>query len=206
MRIYVVDDETVTARLIASILTKAGHEVSAFADGSLAWEAYSAEPVPLVVTDWMMPQMSGIELCKKIRGYCGAVYTNVIVVTNLSFSEHASDAFEAGADDMLGKPLDPQVLLGRVAATQRGQLAQAELALRQCLDICQRSLGPEHGGLLEALKALCEVSRQQRSYVRCRAFVRRQIAIAKASFGPSDPRTLELLKELDAFTAIEDRM
>ncbi len=206
MRIYVVDDEPVTVRLIASTLTKAGHEVSTFADGSLAWEAYSADPVPLVVTDWMMPEMSGIELCKKIRGYHGGVYTNVILVTTLSVAEHASDAFEAGADDMLGKPLEPQVLLGRVAATQRGQLAQAELALRQCLDICQRSLGPEHEGLIEALKALSEVSRQQRSYVRCRAFIRRQISIAKESFGPSDPRTRELLKELDAFTALEDRM
>jgi DNA-binding response OmpR family regulator len=206
MRIYVVEDEPITAKIITSVLAGAGHEVQMFEDGEKAWAAFDADPVPLVVTDWMMPRMSGLELCRKIRQTPGIPYTNVIIVTSLALSEHTVDAYNAGVDDLLGKPLDATALLRRVAVTERGQLAQAEHALRKCLDICQRSLGPEHAALLEALESLAEVSRRQRSYVRCRAFIRRQLDIASASFGESDGRTKALRSDLEELTSIEDRL
>ena len=206
MRIYVVDDENVTAKLIASILVGAGHEVEIFADGQAAWEAYEAAPVPLVVTDWMMPRMSGVQLCTKIRSMYGAPYTNVILVTSLSLAEHTADAFKAGTDDILGKPVDPDVLLRRVTVTERGLLAQAEHVLRKNLELCQSTFGAEHVALLESLEALAEVSRRQRSYVRCRAFVRRQLSIAKESFGAGDARTVRLQADLDELALIEERL
>jgi len=206
MRIHVVDDEPITAKLIASLLTKEGHEVQIFPDGQAAWDAYDADPVPLVVTDWLMPKMSGIELCAKIRGSHGAPYTNVIMVTSLSLGEHTADAFRAGADDILGKPLDPDTLLRRVAVTERGQLAQVEDALRKSLELSQSTLGAEHAGLLDALASLAQVSRRQRAYVRCRAFVRRQLAIAKSSFGAEDPRTTKLVTELEELSLLEDHL
>lgn len=206
MRIHVVDDEPITAKLIASLLVKEGHEVQTFSDGQAAWEAYDADPVPLVVTDWLMPKMSGIELCAKIRASHGAPYTNVIMVTSLSLGEHTADAFRAGADDILGKPLDAPAILRRVAVTERGQLAQVEDGLRKSLELSQSSLGADHAGLLDALSSLAEVSRRQRAYVRCRAFVRRQLAIAMTSFGAEDPRTQKLAAELEELSEIEDNL
>jgi sigma-B regulation protein RsbU (phosphoserine phosphatase) len=206
MRIYVVDDEPATSKLIASALTGAGHEVTTFPDGQAAWEAYQEAPVTLVVTDWMMPRMNGVELCRKIRAEQGVPYTNVIIVTSLSLSEHTADAFSAGTDDIIGKPLDPETLLQRVAATERGQLAQVEHELRKRLEISQELLGPEHAGLLESLQQLADVSRRQRSYVRCRAFIRRELRIALSSFGPEDARTKKLEAELEELNLLEDRL
>jgi len=206
MRIYVVDDEPATSKLIASALTGAGHEVTTFPDGQAAWEAYQEAPVTLVVTDWMMPRMNGVELCRKIRAEQGVPYTNVIIVTSLSLSEHTADAFSAGTDDIIGKPLDPETLLQRVAATERGQLAQVEHELRKRLEISQELLGPEHAGLLESLQQLADVSRRQRSYVRCRAFIRRELRIALSSFGPEDARTKKLEAELEELSLLEERL
>ncbi len=206
MRIYVADDEPTAVKLISSSLASAGHVVQTFDNGAAAWEAYEDDPVPLVVTDWVMPKMTGIELCSKIRRAQAVDYTSVIIVTSLSLTEHTADAFTAGADDMLSKSFDRATLLHRVSVAERGQLAQAERALRQSLEICQTSLGPEHSGLLQALAALTDVSRRQRSYVRCRAFLRRQIAIADASFGSADARTVKLRDDLQELSSYEDRL
>ena len=206
MRIYVADDEPTTVKLISASLKKAGHDVTSFSDGAQAWEAYEAEPVPMVVTDWVMPRMTGIELTSKIRRAHAPEYTNVIVVTSLSLAENTAQAFTAGADDMLSKAFDHATLVQRVTAAERSQLAQADRALRQSIEIIQGSLGPSHDALLQSLAALTDVSRRQRSYVRCRAFIRRQIAIAEASYGAADWRTKKLRDELLELAQYEEQL
>jgi len=205
MRILVADDDLITRKFLTAALRGAGHEVEAFPDGVALWDAYERDPSPMVVVDWLMPGLTGIDVCRLVRQSRLHSYTHVLVVTSLTASEHTVEAYRAGADDFLGKPVDADHLLRRVAVAERGMLAQAEGALRTGLDICQSALGPEHEGLLRALDGLAVVSRQQRAYVRCRAFLRRQHGIAVQSFGASDPRARRLAEELEEMTALEER-
>ncbi len=204
MNIYIVDDDTVTLGLLAAVLEKAGHIVHHFTDGESAWECFQEAPVPLVITDWLMPGMSGLDLCRKIRRLPGIAYTNVVLVTSLSDAESVNDAYEAGIDDMFGKPIDGPLLLRRIAATERGQLAHVEQAMRKSLSICQDALGPEHTSLLEALNELATVTRRQKAYVRCRAFIRREIGISEQAFGRDDHRTRRLAAELEELETSEE--
>ena len=204
MNIYVVDDDPITTMMVGKLLTDAGHRVDRFPDGAAAWAAFQERPVPLVVTDWLMPEMSGIELTKAIRKHPDVPYTNIVLITALAVGEHAGEAFEAGVDDMLGKPIDPIALKRRVAATERAQLEQTEWAMRKSLAMSQNALGVEHVNLVEVLGELADVSRRRKAYVRCRAFVRRQLAIANESFGSTDARTKKLAGELAELANYEE--
>lgn len=204
MRILIADDDIVARKLIQSALMRDGHEVETFEDGQALWEAFEATPAPIVVTDWMMPRMSGVELCQRIRREKGIEYVHVLLVTSLSPGEHTLEAYRAGVDDFIGKPFTADEVSQRVASAMRAKCAQQEVALRDALEISQRALGPDHAALLEPLNALAQITRQQRCFARCRSFIRRQHAIAAEAFGASDPRTLKLADELEQLAAIED--
>lgn len=205
MRILIADDDIIARKLIAAALTRDGHQVEAFEDGEALWAAFEESPAAMVVTDWMMPHASGVEVCKRIRRQKSVDYTHVILVTSLSPTEHTLEAFRAGVDDFVSKPFDATDISERVAAAARGMLAESEAALRRALELSQQALGPEHAALLEPLNALANVARQQRSYTRCRSFVRRQLAIAVQSFGAEDPRSKKLTAELEELASMEEK-
>jgi DNA-binding response OmpR family regulator len=204
MRILVADDDIIVRKLIRSALTRDGHEVEDFEDGQALWEAYDATPAPMIVTDWMMPRASGVDVVKRIRRQKSVDYPHVVLVTSLSPMEHTVEAYRAGVDDFVGKPFGPDEISERVAAAARGALARSEASLRSALEITQNALGPEHAALLEPLDALARVARQQRSFARCRSFIRRQLAIAVQAFGTSDPRSTKLARELEELSSVED--
>lgn len=204
MRILVADDDLITRKFMHSVLTGAGHEVVSFEDGEALWDEYVRAPAGMVITDWMMPRLSGVEVCARIRQQKLNTYTHVILVTALSPAERTVEAYHAGVDDFLSKPLDSDTLVRRVGVAARGMLALAEGTLRKSLEVTQAALGPEHEGLLDALDGLTAVSREQRCYVRCRAFLRRQHAIAEKAFGPADPRTRKLLGDIEEMTRFEE--
>jgi DNA-binding response OmpR family regulator len=205
MRILIADDDRISLKFLQSALSGAGHTVEAFEDGQALWEVFEQKPAQLIVTDWMMPRLSGVALCQRIRQSALTAYTHVILVTSQSSAEHLVEGYRAGVDDYLAKPFQLEDLTRRVAVAERGMLAQVEGSLRNSLEICQASLGPEHASLLGALAALTAVSREQRAYVRCRAFLRRQHGIALANFGATDPRTLQLVAELEEMASFEEK-
>jgi DNA-binding response OmpR family regulator len=204
MRILIADDDIIARRLIGAALTRHGHEVLAFKDGEELWEAFEEAPAPMVVTDWMMPHASGVEVCRRIRRQKSVEYAHVVLVTSLSPSEHAVEAYRAGVDDFVGKPFDADEITQRMAAAARGMLAQSESALRCALELSQQALGHDHAALLEPLEALASVARQRRSFARCRSFIRRQLAIAVQAHGAADPRVTKLAQELEELAALED--
>lgn len=204
MKILVADDDSVTRKLIEAVLTRSGHEVQSFADGQALWEAYEADPAPLIVTDWMMPRMSGVEVARHIRRQKSVSYAHVVLVTSLSPAEHTIEAYQAGVDDFVGKPFKASEITERVAAVARSVLAQSEQALRQALEITQHALGAEHAALLAPLHALASIARQQESFARCRSFIRRQLAIATQAFGADDPRARKLADELEELRSLQD--
>src|SRR5262245_5105677 len=101
MKVLLAEDETVSAQVLQSYLEKWGHEVLAAEDGAEAWRLFQEHEVALVITDWIMPHMDGLELVRRIRGTPRGGYVYVIVLTAKSKKEDIVRGMEAGADDFL---------------------------------------------------------------------------------------------------------
>ncbi len=84
MKILIAEDDRVSRIVLSELLTKSGHEVTAVENGQLAWDLYCSEPVPMLISDWMMPVMDGLQLCRRIRAEKRASYTYIILLTALS--------------------------------------------------------------------------------------------------------------------------
>ncbi|MFH1113832.1 MAG: diguanylate cyclase [Pseudomonadota bacterium] len=121
MKILIADDHPVTRRLLEAQLTKWGYDVVVCSDGTEAWNVMtSADPPRMAVLDWIMPEISGPVLCRKIReAEADQRYTYVILLTAKNRREDILEGLEAGADDYVVKPFDPNELKVRVRAGAR---------------------------------------------------------------------------------------
>ena len=115
MRVLLADDDEMYRTLLISTLTRWGYEVIAVDGGEQALERLAAEDAPsLVVMDWMMPDLSGPEVCKRLRANSSSRYTYVLLLTARSKTEDVVEGLEAGADDYLTKPFSIEELLARI--------------------------------------------------------------------------------------------
>ena len=131
MRVLLADDAKDMLILTSAILRKAGHEVVTATDGREAWEILLAEPdIQIVISDWMMPEMDGLELCRQIRSDRLPRYIYVILLTGRSDRESLLEGMEAGADDFLTKPVNHAELRVRVRAGERIIALEASLEER----------------------------------------------------------------------------
>lgn len=137
MKILVAEDDSVSRRLLEVTLSKWGYEVIACANGSAAWDVLQQPEAPqLVILDWMMPLMDGLEVCRHIRQRAAEPYIYVLLLTAKSQKSDMITGLEAGADDYLTKPFDMQELRMRLRAGQRiinllDELIFAREALRE---------------------------------------------------------------------------
>jgi DNA-binding response OmpR family regulator len=137
MRILIAEDEAVSRLVLASTLKKLGHEVTETADGHAAWVAFQRTPFPVVICDWMMPELDGLELCRRIRAADRTLYTYVLLLTALDGKARHFEGMDAGADDFLTKPLDADDLRVRLRVAERILSLQAEVKqLEGLLPIC----------------------------------------------------------------------
>ncbi|KAA5543142.1 response regulator [Roseiconus nitratireducens] len=119
MRLLLAEDSGLMRRVLVGLLEEFHYEVVEAEDGEQAWKQFQEQPFPLVLTDWMMPGMDGVELVKKIRAHCAQGYTYIILLTSKTEKEALVEAMEAGADDFLIKPCDSQELRVRVREGER---------------------------------------------------------------------------------------
>ncbi len=119
MKILVAEDDPVSNRLIQKILTRLRHEVLPAENGLQAWEIYQENEIRMVVTDWIMPEMDGLTLCKKIRSSDKEEYSYIIVLTAKDQQRDLIEVFDVGADDYIIKPFDPEELRARVNNGER---------------------------------------------------------------------------------------
>ena len=133
MRALIAEDNSTTRLLLESILTDWGYEVTATIDGTEAWRELQREKAPeLILLDWKMPGMDGVEVCRKLRRLPGAQGVHVILITAHRGKEDIVAGLEAGADDYITKPFEPSELRARLLAGARIVELQKSLAERVC--------------------------------------------------------------------------
>lgn len=120
MKVMIVEDDAISRRILESFLTKWGYEAISANDGLSAWEIMRDPGAPnLVISDWMMPNMDGVELCEKIRAMEKTEYTYFILLTTKMEKRDIIEGLESGADDFIVKPFDHQELRSRVKIGER---------------------------------------------------------------------------------------
>jgi PleD family two-component response regulator len=119
MNILIVDDEPGTRVLVASAVERLGHRAVQAASAHEAWPLYESERPEVVITDWAMPGMDGTELARRIRADTEPGYTFVMILTGKADESAAREAMEAGADDVLAKPLEDAELERKLIAAER---------------------------------------------------------------------------------------
>jgi diguanylate cyclase (GGDEF)-like protein len=131
MRILIAEDDPVSSRILATTLTKWGHEVVTTADGLDAWAALQKADAPqLAILDWMMPGMEGPEICRRVRERTDTEHIYLILLTALQNIEQMVEGLEAGADDYVAKPFNRHELQARLKAGERIVGLQGSLAHR----------------------------------------------------------------------------
>lgn len=125
-------------RVLKMTLESNGHEVVAAATGAEAWRAFILQPFEVVVSDWMMPELDGVEFCQRIRARKRArSYCYFIMLTARTGRENHKIAMQAGVDDFLTKPLRPEELVLRLRVAERILGFMKEVGeLRKLLPIC----------------------------------------------------------------------
>lgn len=112
MKILIAEDEKDMQKIIKMYLVREGYEVVLAADGQEALDKILEDSFDLVILDWMMPRMNGIEVCREIRSY--NLPTKVIILTAKSAVENEITGLSSGADDYIRKPFEPSVLILRI--------------------------------------------------------------------------------------------
>src|SRR5262245_34656683 len=130
MKVLIAEDDPISLEVLQSYLERWGHEVVAAEDGAAAWRLFEADDISLVITDWMMPAMDGLELVRRIRAAPRPGYVYVILLTAKSRKEDIVRGMEAGADDFLVKPFDREELRVRLRAGERIVMLEQDLARR----------------------------------------------------------------------------
>ncbi len=128
--VLVAEDDRATLMLLERHLQSSGYRVLTASNGAEAMRVLLAHGPQIVVTDWMMPEMDGLELCRAIREHEGAGFVYTIILTALSDEDRLVEAFDAGADDFLVKPFNRKELLARIRAGDRIVRLEHDLAAR----------------------------------------------------------------------------
>jgi putative two-component system response regulator len=119
MRVLVVDDDSVTCEILVEDLRQFGYDVTAATNGREAFELVRTGQFHLIVSDWQMPEMSGLDLCREIRKRQWSGYIYVILLTSRTGADNVVCGLNAGADDFLSKPFHPQELRMRLRTGER---------------------------------------------------------------------------------------
>ncbi len=125
--VLIVEDSPTQALRLRLLLEERGYQVTVARDGKEALELLEKRSFPVVITDWVMPEMNGIEFCKAVRARPDRDYVYIILLTARGATEDMVDGLEAGADDYLVKPVDAAELVARLNTARRIIDLQASL-------------------------------------------------------------------------------
>jgi len=118
MNVLIAEDDPVTRMLLKQLLMSGGYEVTESEDGASAWKVLQSIRIPVVISDWQMPDLQGPDLCRKIRSRGGDYIYFIMLTSNTGRSSYLA-AMDAGVDDFLTKPLDAIELQCRLRVAER---------------------------------------------------------------------------------------
>src|SRR5437016_8233078 len=118
MNVLIVDDDELALEVLHNAVEDAGHRVTAVGNASQALDALRDGDCHVVISDWMMPGMSGPELCRAIRQR-SAGYVYLLLLTSHDSMQSRVEGFAAGADDFISKPFHPAELTSRIRVAER---------------------------------------------------------------------------------------
>ncbi len=158
MKILVVEDDIIPRRILTKALEKYGHDVIIAENGFLAWEILKQEQINFVISDWIMPGITGLELCRKIRATLFPTYIFIILLTAKSREQDCIEGLQAGADDFISKPFNSGVLDARINAGIRILKLEKKLADRNNkLTRSNRKLKHANGIIKKDLQAAAKI-------------------------------------------------
>ncbi|MGB5426596.1 MAG: phosphate regulon transcriptional regulator PhoB [Gammaproteobacteria bacterium] len=127
--VLVIEDDPDTSSLLVYTLENAGYRVTAETECSSAWQSMTTSEPDMILLDWMLPDMSGIELLRRIRGYNGLSEVPVFMLTARGEEMDRVRGLESGADDYIVKPFSPRELCARISSRLRVQQGESSRAL-----------------------------------------------------------------------------
>jgi putative two-component system response regulator len=164
MRILIVDDDDIATDVLANALTRFGHEVTSARNGFEALELIRSGAYRLVVLDWEMPGMSGIELCRHIRARYASGYVYIILLTARRGTSSIVEGLKAGADDFISKPFEPEELDVRIHAGSRILALESHEIIIFSLAKLAESRDQDTGAHLERIREYCRVIAEHLSH------------------------------------------
>jgi putative two-component system response regulator len=160
MRALIVDDDELSLELLQDILREMGYEVERAANGRQALERLRRDPIHLVITDWEMPEMNGLELCRAIRAEDFEGYVFTIMLTSREGGQQRIDGIHAGADAFLLKPLNSEELLVVLKTAERILgLETRDLAMFALAKLSE-SRDPDTGAHIERVQSFARLLAQ----------------------------------------------
>ena len=151
-RVLLAEDEAVTRRIMEAQITRFGFEVISVADGLVAWNVLQAPDAPsLVVLDWNMPGLDGPDICRRIRESKRNSYTYMLLVTARNAKSDVVQGLNAGADDFISKPVDPDELHARLRTGERIVRLEQTLGLQ----VKELQAAAEHVKELQGMIPIC---------------------------------------------------
>jgi putative two-component system response regulator len=168
VRVLLVDDDPITLSLLANTVEGLGHQVTLAKDGCEALQLMRSGSYRMVVCDWEMPEMDGLELCRQIRQrFCGR-YVYIILLTVRCGSHAIVDGLNAGADEFITKPFDPQELAVRIRTGERILSLDSRdvtiFALAQLAESRDQETGAHVDRVREYCRVIAEHLSQQEKY------------------------------------------
>jgi class 3 adenylate cyclase len=200
-RILVVDDQHSSVELMAELLKEHGHEVLIAFDGEHALERIRLEKPNLVVSDIVMPGIDGYELCRRVRADPITALLPVVLVTSLEPQTERVRSIEAGADDILSKPVSWIELLARVRALLRVKALQDEV--RRQSDALREVNAKLEERVREQVRAIEQLGRMKRFFPPMVAEA--IVAGGEEILKPHRRRITAVFLDLRGFTAFTDR-
>ena len=157
MKILIVDDELVSRKKMDKLVKNLGHETFVATDGIEGWDIWKNKRTRMVITDWIMPRMDGLDLCKKIREAEGSRYTYLIMVTVKNEVQDLVVGMDAGADDFITKPFKKDELAVRIRAGERILGFETRDIVIFSMAKLAESRDPETGNHLERIRFYSKV-------------------------------------------------
>jgi putative two-component system response regulator len=159
--VLVVDDDDVTAAVLEHSLIEFGYDVTVARNGREAFELLRSGEIRMVVSDWCMPEMTGLELCSRIRQRRCGTYVYIIILTANSSTKDVVEGLNAGADDYITKPFQPEELQVRLRVGERVlSLESRDLTIFALAKLAE-SRDPDTGAHLERIREYCRVMAEE---------------------------------------------